>query len=112
MSSSHRTESSGPRGQGERAGWRHRAALGRRTCDLVLPELVVFVRLLQGFDGRMVDLSKPLQHRCGQTRVREGASGGAHSRLLTTVDQGPSQAALALPSAEQGVSAPQQLPMY
>lgn len=32
------------------------------TCDLVLPKLIVFVRLLQGLDGRVVDLSKPLQH--------------------------------------------------
>lgn len=47
-------------------------ALGHCTCDLVLPKLVVFVRLLQGFDGRMVDLAKPLKHRCGQRRVREG----------------------------------------
>lgn len=46
--------------------------LGHCTCDLMLPKLIVFVRLLQGFDGRMVDLSKPLQHRCRQRRMREG----------------------------------------
>lgn len=40
------------------------------TCDLVLPKLVVFVRLLQGLDGRVVDLSKPLQHHWGQRRVK------------------------------------------
>lgn len=32
------------------------------TCDLMLPKLIVSVRLLQRLDGRMVDLSKPLQH--------------------------------------------------
>lgn len=45
------------------------------TCDLMLPKLIVSVRLLQGLDGRMVDLSKPLQHRWGQRRMGEGASG-------------------------------------
>lgn len=42
------------------------------TCDLMLPKLVVFVRLFQGFDGRMVDLSKPLQHHWGQRRRKRG----------------------------------------
>lgn len=40
------------------------------TCDLVLPKLVVLVRLLQGFDGRVVDLSKSLQYHWGQRRVK------------------------------------------
>lgn len=49
------------------------------TCDLMLPKFVVFVRLLQGLDGRMVDLSKPLQYRWGQRRLKEGEHQKGHT---------------------------------
>lgn len=53
----------------------------KRTCDLVLPKLVVFVGLLQGLDGRVVDLPKPLQHHWGQRRVKAPHQEGCSGRL-------------------------------
>jgi hypothetical protein len=44
----------------------------------MLPKLIVLVRLLQGLDGRMIDLPKSLQHRWGR---------GARSKLQTGLSQ-------------------------